>query len=358
MNAPITTGLSKTCLDELDQLLDDMRSAPELYRPTQFWENCSRSIVEGFKREGMDEFKSQRGSRMWFVPSYAKAREAPARQLRKWQASGVLPNHKLVRRLEEYASGRALAVADFRVAKAAFDRPHSFLTRGESELGGGMLHKIDGANHSKASLNYLRGLAFLQRVPDYWNDEAKTFLEIGGGFGSLGEILLSTHPENRFVDIDIPPVLSSATYYLKAIFGAGTVTSYADMREQDLIQLGELLKTSRAATLPTWQLPKLRGTVDCFVNFVSFQEMEPEVVQNYIRLVQPLTRKYVLLRNSRHGKRLASSADSIGVKQATTIDMMINWFSDFELVNRDSLVFGDESRFGNFKSEVVVLRRR
>jgi putative sugar O-methyltransferase len=352
------TPLSNTVLAELDVLLNDMTSAPELYRPTQFWENSSKSIVEEFKQHGLEHFKGLHSSRMWFVPNYGKYRETPARLLRKWQASGRLPKHKLVRRLEDYLSGRLQAVADYRVAKAAFTTPHPFLRKGESVIGDGLLHSIDGAAHSKASLNYLRGLAFLQRVPGYAKNPATSFLEIGGGFGSLGEILLQSGTENRYVDIDIPPVLSSATYYLKTLFGADNIASYGDTKGQQRINLDTLLKTKRAATLPTWQLESLQGGVDCFVNFVSFQEMEPHVVQNYISKVQPLTRKYVVLRNSTYGKRLATSADGIGVQQATTLDMMINWFSEFELVARDSLVFGDESRFGKFRSEVAVLRRK
>ncbi len=353
-----TFTLSNTVLAELDVLLKDVALAPELYRPTQFWANSSMSIVDEFKQHGFENFKGLHSSRMWFVPNYGKFREAPARLLRKWQASGRLPKYKIVRRLEDYLSGRFKAVSDYRVAKAAFKTPPSFLAQGESTIGNGLLHNIDGAPHSKASLNYLRGLAFLQRVPGYSENPATSFLEIGGGFGSLGEILLQSGSENRFVDIDIPPVLSSATYYLKALFGADSIASYGDTKGQQHINLDSLLKTKRAATLPTWQLEALQGGVDCFVNFVSFQEMEPHVVQNYISKVQPLTRKYVVLRNSKYGKRLAKSAESIGVQQATTLDMMINWFSEFELVARDSLVFGDESRFGKFRSEVAVLRRK
>ncbi len=358
MQKNMTTELSKKCVGEMQILLRDMEAVSELYRPTQFWANCSQSIVREFESQGLQSFKSLLSSRTWFVPNYAKGRETPSRRLKALRDKGLLPKGKLFRRIEDYYSGRLQAVADYRIAKASFIQPHPFLSQGESSIGDGLQHVIEGVPHSKASLNYLRGLSFLQRTPGYFEHEAKSFLEIGGGFGSLGEIVMGNSADQRYLNIDIPPVLTASSYYLKAIFGDGAIASYVDTRGLDTIDAKELLATRRGATLPAWQLPNLRGSFDCFVNFVSFQEMEPDVVENYIRLVQPLTKHYVLLRNSKHGKKISTSSQATGVNKATTIDMMINWFSDFELVNRDSFVFGDESRFGNFKSEVVVLKRR
>ncbi|NIB31764.1 putative sugar O-methyltransferase [Pseudonocardia sp. MCCB 268] len=45
---------------------------------------------------------------------------------------------------------------------------------------------FDGRLFSRSSFNYLRGLVLLKRaVPDL---DVSTVLEIGGGFGTLGEI--------------------------------------------------------------------------------------------------------------------------------------------------------------------------
>lgn len=349
---------SAQCLEELTVLLDDMRKADRLFQPTQFWLNCSAAIVDDLRSRGFEDFKSHRSALAYFVPSYAKARERYSRTLAALLDRHLLPETKILRRLQDYLNGRQQALADYRVARAATPEPGAFLGSGESRIGNGLLHEIGGASFGKACLNYLRGLAFLQRVPGYRSDPARTFLEIGGGFGSLGEIVLTEAPENRYMNVDIPPVLPVSTYYLKSLFGRDAVQSYALTRGLNEIGIAACFARYRAATLPTWQLPLLRGAADCFVNFVSFQEMEPAVVRNYIGLVMPLTRKYVILRNSRHGKRLAKSDGNIGVEQPTTLDMMIEWFSDFEVFDRDSLVFGDESRFGSFRSEVAVLKRK
>ena len=349
---------SDQCLEELAALLSDLEKADQVYRPTRFWANCSQSIVLEFKRYGLTSFKSLPSSIMWFVPSYAKGLETYSRRIRPLKQKGFWPKAKLFKRIEEYLDGKRQGLADYRVTKAAFKELPAFMSVGESLVGDGLLHEFEGRNYSKASLNYLRGLALLQKTLGPSDPWPRRFLEIGGGSGCLGEIVLQNGEDNKYIDIDIPPVLTAATYYLKEIFGHDAVCSYRDTAGWTTIDLDHLFDQHRAATLPSWQLPKLSGSVDCFVNFVSFQEMEPHVVENYIKTVQPLTMHYVVLRNSHHGKRTSASDAEVGVATPTTIDMMISWFNDFEVVTRDSITFGEESRFGKFRSEIVIMHRK
>lgn len=108
-----------------------------------------------------------------------------------------------------------------------------------------------------------------------------------------------------YVDVDIPPVAAVATFYLEKVFGVGSVLTYEISREMDIIDIEQISSNYMCAVLCPWQLPRVRGEVDLFVNFISFQEMEPDIVATYIQLVQPLTRSFVLIRNSRQGKPVA-----------------------------------------------------
>jgi putative sugar O-methyltransferase len=226
----------------------------------------------------------------------------------------------------------------------------------EAEIGGGDRYEIGGLHFTKPMLNYLKGLAFFRRACP--QERLGSVLEIGGGYGSLGEILLKSDTEVRYVNVDIPPVAAVSSYYLSQLFGKDAVMSYSTSRELLEIELGVLLATCRIAVCTPWQLPKIRGTVDLFVNYVSFQEMEPHVVENYVHQVTPLINRYALIRNSVTGKKKASVAGSLGVRRRTTLEMIIEYFDDFEVIDRDSLAFGEENRSGSFKSEVVLLRRR
>jgi len=71
--------------------------------------------------------------------------------------------------------------------------------------------------------------------------------------------------------------------------------------------------------------------------------------------VQPLTRSFVLIRNSRHGKPVAKRDGELGVLSPVTTDDVIAQFDAFDLLGRDSHTIGDG--YDGFESEVVCMRR-
>ena len=62
-------------------------------------------------------------------------------------------------------------------------------------------------------------------------------------------------------------------------------------------------KLPKFTFLPNWRVEDLRGEIDLFVNYISFQEMEPHIVRNYAKEVMRLNPKFILLRNLREGKQ-------------------------------------------------------
>ena len=93
-----------------------------------------------------------------------------------------------------------------------------------------------------------------------------------------------------------------------------------------------------------------------FVNFISFQEMEPLVVKNYINIIQKHTKKYVLTRNSKFGKNISAKPTDVGVIDQVTLDYILSEFNDFELIARDFKIFGEFS--GKNISELAILKRK
>ena len=73
----------------------------------------------------------------------------------------------------------------------------------------------------------------------------KVFLEIGGGFGTLGEILYSSNIKNlRYINVDIPPLSLVSEYYLTKNFGTKNVESYFENRKKKKISINKLKKKS------------------------------------------------------------------------------------------------------------------
>jgi putative sugar O-methyltransferase len=94
-------------------------------------------------------------------------------------------------------------------------------------------------------------------------------------------------PEGRigYIDDDIPLTCLFADYHLaKALPDVGVVPS-TDSAIADVLRIADM---APVLVLPNWQMEALEGKIDLFVNFISFQEMEPAMVRNYLRHVARL----------------------------------------------------------------------
>ena len=86
-------------------------------------------------------------------------------------------------------TGYQSAFSDYRIFKALHGKSDKLqLTNfSESDIGKPKERfEFDGKSFSRSSLNYLLGLSFLKKLDPKFIP--KTTLEIGGGFGTLGEI--------------------------------------------------------------------------------------------------------------------------------------------------------------------------
>ena len=339
----------------LSNMLSDMEAAEPAFKPTNFWSTGLPSIMDDIDKLGVETFREHPSAAFFYVPVYA------SNTLRK-RGKFVLPfaalmsprkKAKFMRRLTR--SDRALL--DYRILRATSVKGGLALDDvSESDVGGGERFTFDGKSYSRPMLNYMRALNLFKREAD--SAKLTSILEIGGGYGTLGEILLKSVPNGFYVNVDIPPVAAVSTYYLQQVFGAENVLTYTDAREMDVIDLNALKSKYRAVVLCPWQLPKLTGQVDMFANFMSFQEMEPDVVSNYIKLVQPLTSDYVLVRNTAVGKKIAKKQGQVGVIEQVKSDFARREFDAFETLASDAFVYGEENETGSYRSEVSVMKRR
>ncbi len=336
-------------------MLADMEHAPPEFRPTNFWQRGLQPIVDDIRLHGFETFRAHRSAQGFYVPGYARAEYRTHRD-RVERILARLPERR-AESIRWRLDGRHLAWNDVRlVAATDTDGGLDVASVSESPVGGGELHRVHGRNVTRSLLNYSRALTLLKATVD--TSALASALEIGGGYGTLGEVLLAARPDDGFfVNVDIPPVAAVSTYYLSEVFGRDAVLGYAQSREMDSIDLDDLRRSYRAVVLCPWQLPSVTGRVELFANLLSFQEMEPPVVSRYCELVEPLTERYVLLRNSATGKQQVA-AGQLGVLEPVTTDFVVDRLPAFRERARDSLVHGDESLDRSFRSEVAVLERR
>lgn len=179
-------------------------------------------------------------------------------------------------------------------------------------------------------LNYFSQYVYVKRFVDF--NKIDGVLEIGSGYGGQVEVLLKAHPHLKICIVDIPPQLYIAEQYLSACF-RNLVYWYKLSRKNKNIT-SDIFERYKIIILAPWQLDDIKDMrFDLFWNSASFQEMEPEVVENYARYIQRLVSKWLYLRNQPEGSTIVPGREK-NVENQTRLEHYIRFFSDFELIDR------------------------
>jgi len=344
----------------LNLMLSDMNHQNQLYKPTSFWKNGSRLLIEELNKNKIEDFRSLSLTRSFFVPGYSAVEyfEKPTKYDNSIDSIDKLVNDKrFITRLRRLFNGNSNAFSDYRVLKSSNIEKSPYTSNiSESTVGKPVeQHIFDNRNYSRSFLNYLLGLNFLKQTVDTSN--IKTVMEIGGGFGTLGEVLLKDLRNDIFyINLDIPPVAFYSSYYLSEIFGKENIATYDKLKDLETLDIIELKKQYKAINTCSWQIEKLKGTIDLFVNFISFQEMEPNVVQNYCNYIDKLEPKYILLRNMLEGKKMKDENYEGGVEEPILGNDYNDFLPNYKLIATDSSIFGFITEDG-FHSQLRIYRR-
>ena len=330
-----------------DRMLAEVEKCEAVYRPTSFWRPGLPRILQDIEELGLEQFKSWPTGRFWFYPRYGTGLEAEQVD----EVVGFVQERGLdvpELRLRRALAGTFEAQRDFDAVRMSWNRrrwPFRVDRFGESRIGMPPQRFPLGTRSKRFTKPYLNYLLCLAALSKHVDGPPRSFLEIGGGFGVLGEIVMRRDPEARYVDLDIPPLATVASYYLRELF-ADRVTVYDD-------SYAGRLTADRSAVLPNWRIDDVDGPFDVFLNSFSFQEMEPDVVAHYADKVVAKDVEFVVSLNSRHGKDTADEHE-IGVQEQVTSARVVALFE--ERGYRLCGAYGDP--LVRSAAELVVLRKR
>jgi len=115
--------------------------------------------------------------------------------------------------------------------------------------------------------------------------------------------------------------------YLSAIF-PDSVISYRETKD-----MNQIPKTSgKIFIFGNWKINEIENlNYDIFWNSASFQEMEPNVVSNYLNFVNKQTEKFAFLMERMIGKEVTNSKGGGGVLKQTTLEHYKKGLRDFSL---------------------------
>lgn len=305
-------NLETRCEELLSLMVQDGAQAPKRFQPTPFWKVAGEEIQRDITLFGIEHFRAHPSAHHLYA--------------------GIDHPKEIV---ETYT---LLSILDPAGA------PH-LRTFNQSQIGDPYQEiRVGGQLLTLTALNYLLGLALLKySLPP---PHRTSLLELGGGYGLLGEILLQLAPPLFYINVDIPPLAAVATYTLQSLFGPSQVLSYETSRDWNILDIETLQSTYKAVVLCPWQLPHLRGKVDIALNYISFQEMEPSVVAAYAEDFKRLAQWAILLRNSDVGKP--------GVEEKIYRQDYLRFFSPWTCTLCDHSLFGREHK--TIRSDVLLFQ--
>jgi putative sugar O-methyltransferase len=134
-------------------------------------------------------------------------------------------------------------------------------------------------------------------------------VELGGGYGGMAYFLLRDSAKTTYVDFDLPENLALTSYYLLRAFPTLKVALYG---EEELNS--DTLHDFRVVLMPNFEIEKLpNDSADVVFNSYSLAEMSVEAINNYIKHMTRISKRYFLHVN--HTSNSLVKADDFGIEQ-------------------------------------------
>lgn len=355
-------------------MLADGTAAPATYQPTNYWQFIDRKLMPELRQMGLRDFRARHQSPLASAGATDLKPLPPHLNLFTFR---VLNNRYTVRiagydrwleRVGLAISRRLPLAVDIpistkKMGKIALDRADHYgakwrakpLTDACDSLVGNpeWVTEREGLPYTISFLNKYLDYAYCCPFIDF--DSIQTVVELGPGSGRQAEVLKKFHPHLTLYLFDIPPQLYVCEQFLKKVFPDATV-GYRETRALDRLPEAD----GRIYLFSNWKFLLLGGRrIDLFWNAASLQEMEPDVVANYLSFVNR-SADAVFLQACMAGKQVARRPDFPGVLKPTTIEDYRSCLADFDCRGRAFTVtaFGDEADEHPYNYENSFWRRR
>ena len=327
--------------DLLEAMLEDMRRAHPLYQPTQYWQYYFDPTVAYLKKHGLNKFRSESGG---ILSTFGATDLHPLRTCANAYAhleEDKLRLHQFLDVLEVAAQFPDLNILPFDLSlndldmtayrisalqgKACGAQP---LEMAEASLVGDPEYyfTVEGRTYTHSFLFYYWRYCYCCLFCDF--NKIDTIVELGPGAGKQVEVIKKLHPHLTFYLLDLAPQLYVCSQYLRALFPDCTLPYSTLDGPKGAIHI-----------LGSWEIEQLSLTgKTLFWSAASFGEMEPSVVENYLRCAKPWA-QCIYLNQCMSGKEQAS-AGRRGVISPTRFEHYAAFLQDtYSLVDR-SIAFG------------------
>ncbi len=330
----------------LKLMLEDTAHAPDIYKPTNYWSVYEKKFLPELQTLGLHDFRRRKNS---ILPSFGATDLATSISQIDLFKSRVF-NNRITRKIpfwlkflsfQSYLLNKILPITnpynikieDLKRLSYEFVRMQGEKVKAksidefEASLVGNPedIIKIGDKVYTMSILNYYLQYVYCCNYIDF--DNIEIMVELGSGSGKQIEIIKKLHPDICFLLFDIPPQLYVCEQYLKAVF-PNSVVSYKDTRNMDSIPK---IQKGKIFIFGNWKFPIIEKVkIDLFWNAASFQEMEPDVVANYLNYINKQA-DAVFLQEVMAGKEVARKKWNHGVLKQTKLEDYKNGLINFRL---------------------------
>lgn len=251
-----------------ERALAALDEADEIYKPGPYWNRHKPTLVSYLRKNGLKNYRlgdAKKGDPKFVLARFGagESRVPPPKNLHK----------------EDWNKCRFQLASAYGAVRGA--RP--LLNLSVSIAGNpGDAFSVSGNTYTTLALNFYIRYAYVCQFVDF--DQIDTIVEIGPGSGLQTEILHKLHPHLRSYIFDIPPQSYICSQYLQSALPGKVrgLRDTLDARELPALDKGQV------AVMNSWQVPLCaNGDIDLFWNAASFNEMEPDIVANYLSFVSP-----------------------------------------------------------------------
>jgi putative sugar O-methyltransferase len=349
----------------LDLMMADTGDAPEIYRPTNYWANYESRLLPFLHSHGLRDFRRQhrRGAGAIILNSFGAVDLAePVGAMRRLDRSRLL-NNRVTRRFPRvietiHQAGDAVErwlsdddLESFRRLCYEFARRQGELSAhavpleelSVSRVGNPEdVFEVDGRTYTRHLLYYYIRYAYVARFIDL--QSTRTIVELGSGAGKQAEVIHKLHPDVTLLLFDIPPQLYVCHQYLSAVFPGDVV----DYRATRVLPAIDALQPGRIYILGNWKFDLIADLpVDLFWNAASLQEMEPDVVAHYLRIVNGVAQSAYLM-EMMAGKEIAPRPGRHGVLRPTTLEHYRQGLAALELRDTSDVLLPTADRMRGY----------
>lgn len=315
--------------DKMKFLLQEYRNAPKEFHATTYWDSYENNILDTISSIDLNQLRSGKYP-IFATFGFNDVTFTYHVNLPFWKRTilkiiqeylikdrTILPYNLKKSDIQDVAYHHCEFMGDFTkslpissIGASTFGNPQDIFERG-------------GRKYTMHFLSYYLRYCFAQKNISFNGDE--TIVELGSGSGYQIEILKKLYPNMTVLCFDLPGQIYLCEKYLSRALGAENVIGTDEtLKWKDLSGV----KRGGVHFLGNWQIPLLQNfQFDVFWNAASFGEMEPDIVENYLKYVKGNAR-WIYLLQARHGKEKSGKAH---VNAQITLDDYKQFLSGYVL---------------------------